>query len=185
MSMIARRTLLLACMAPMLGAPAVGHTQTLPSELTQALPGAGLLGQMRFRYWGFDVYDASLWALPGFGAAAFDAHPVALELRYLRDFDLADIADRSLKEMRRLATPSAEQEQRWRAEIQRVLSSVKKGDRLLGLHRPGQGATFWLNGQARGDIRDAEFARLFFGIWLSPRTSEPALRQALLGKAAP
>jgi hypothetical protein len=33
----------------------------------------------------------------------------------------------------------------------------------------------------RGDIRDAEFARLFFGIWLSPRSSEPAMRQALLG----
>jgi hypothetical protein len=32
-----------------------------------------------------------------------------------------------------------------------------------------------------GDIADAEFARLFFGIWLSPRTSAPALRQALMG----
>ena len=133
MTMIARRSALLACLAPVLGAPAAGRAQALPAELVQALPGAGLLGQMRFRYWGFEVYDASLWALPGFGAAAFDAHPVALELRYLRDFDLADIADRSLKEMRRLATPSAEQEQRWRAEIQRVLTPVKKGDRLPGL----------------------------------------------------
>ena len=34
-------------------------------------------------------------------------------------------------------------------------------------------------------MRDAEFARLFFGIWLSPRTSEPALREALLGPARP
>lgn len=31
-----------------------------------------------------------------------------------------------------------------------------------------------------GEVADPEFARLFFGIWLSPNTSEPALRQALL-----
>jgi hypothetical protein len=34
-----------------------------------------------------------------------------------------------------------------------------------------------------GEVRDATFARLFFGIWLSPRTSEPQLRAALLGLA--
>ena len=31
-----------------------------------------------------------------------------------------------------------------------------------------------------GEVADPEFARLFFGIWLSPNTSEPSLRQALL-----
>ena len=36
-----------------------------------------------------------------------------------------------------------------------------------------------------GDIRDVEFARLFFGIWLLPDTSEPRLRQALLAQATP
>ena len=62
-----------------------------------------------------------------------------------------------------------------------MFPNVKKGDRLLGVQQPGQGAAFWFNGQLRGDIRDAEFARLFFGIWLSPRSSELAMRQALLG----
>ena len=31
-----------------------------------------------------------------------------------------------------------------------------------------------------GEVADAEFSRLFFGIWLSPQTSEPGLRQALI-----
>ena len=65
----------------------------------------------------------------------------------------------------------------------RVFPDVRKGDRLLGLQRPGEAAVFWLNGRLRGEIRDAEFARRFFGIWLSPQTSEPALRRALLGAA--
>ena len=34
-----------------------------------------------------------------------------------------------------------------------------------------------------GEVPDAEFARLFFGIWLSPQTSEPGLRAELI--AAP
>ena len=51
---------------------------------------------------------------------------------------------------------------------------------LTGVHVPDSAARFFLNGKFVGEIRDAEFARLFFGIWLSPRTSEPKLRNALL-----
>ena len=46
------------------------------------------------------------------------------------------------------------------------------------------GARFFVNGQLKGDVREPEFARFFFGIWLSPKTSEPTLRDALLGKVA-
>jgi hypothetical protein len=152
-----------------------------PPELAQDLPAARLLGQQRFRVWGFEVYDARLWTLPGFAAARFEQQPLALELAYLRELKGAAIAERSLKEMRRVGNLTAELEARWLAEMQRLFPDVRRGDRLLGLQRPGEGAFFWLNGQARGELRDAQFARLFFGIWLSPQTSEPALRQALLG----
>ena len=56
---------------------------------------------------------------------------------------------------------------------------------IIGLLLPGQGARFFFNGRASGELAEAEFARLFFGIWLSPRTSEPALREQLLGRKAP
>lgn len=179
----------LACLFTLLAALAAlsplsrAELQPRPAEVAQALPGASVLGQMRFRVWGFEVYDARLWTQPGFAPSTFDSQPLALELAYLRDFEAEDIAERSLKEMRRSATISSDQAQRWLAEMRRVFPNVKKGERLLGVHRPGEGAVFWFNGQMRGEIRDAEFARLFFGIWLSPRTSEPALRQALLGGA--
>ena len=48
---------------------------------------------------------------------------------------------------------------------------------------PGTATRIFVNGTLRGEVRDAEFTRLFFGIWLSPRTSEPRLREALLGPA--
>jgi hypothetical protein len=50
----------------------------------------------------------------------------------------------------------------------------------MGVHLPGNGAQLLVNGKASGEIRDTEFARLFFGIWLSPKTSEPKVRAALL-----
>lgn len=64
-----------------------------------------------------------------------------------------------------------------------TIPSVKKGDRILGVYRPGAGATFLVNGKPVGEILDLELAHLFFGIWLSPTTSEPKLRSALLAGA--
>jgi hypothetical protein len=111
------------------------------------------------------------------------AAAIFLNWRVRYDFVRPIHRKRSLKEMRRSAALAAEQESRWLAEMLRVFPDVRKGDRLLGLQRPGEAAVFWLNGRLRGEIRDAEFARRFFGIWLSPQTSEPALRRALLGAA--
>jgi len=44
---------------------------------------------------------------------------------------------------------------------------------------------FFHNGALRSELRDTDFTRRFFGIWLSPQTSEPKLRQSLLGAALP
>ena len=58
---------------------------------------------------------------------------------------------------------------------------VKAGDRLTGLHLPGQGVRFWHNDRLLGEVPDAQFAQRFFGIWLAPSTSEADMRLALLG----
>lgn len=153
------------------------------AEFKDLLPQAQLLGQTRLTVWGFRIYDARLWAAPGFNADRYASQPLALELAYLRDFDAVDIADRSLKEMRRSASISDAQARQWRLDMQRVFPDVKVGDRIMGVHRPGVGASFWVNGKVGGDILDAEFSKLFFGIWLSPQTSEPAMRTALVSGA--
>ena len=152
-------------------------------ELAGVLPQSRLIGKTRLTVWGFQVYDAKLWAQAGFKPEGFGTQPFALELAYLRDFASKDIAERSITEMRRSATVSDEQAAAWITQMQRVIPNIKKGDRIMGVHRPGTGATFLVNGKAAGDIRDAEFARLFFGIWLSTKTSEPKMRSALIAGA--
>lgn len=163
-----------------LNAPAT-WAQTMPSpEVRSALPTATLGGAGRMRFFGLNIYDARLWVTPGFKPGNYAQNALALELNYLRDLSGQAIAERSLKEMRRAGAIAPEQAQRWLEAMQLAFPDVKAGDRITGMHDPQKGASFWFNGQARSAIADQEFSRLFFGIWLSPATSEPALREQLL-----
>jgi hypothetical protein len=175
-----RRTLLAALAAAPL---AVRANIALPPEVGSELPGARLLGSGRLTFLGLHVYDARLWTADEFAADRFDRHALALELQYGRSLYGRLIAERSLEEMKRQAGFSEQQGERWLASMTQTFPDVGKGDRITGVQRPGQSTRFFLNGALRGELRDAEFTRLFFGIWLAPQTSEPRLRQSLLGPA--
>ena len=184
-----RRTIILASAASGLGAlgmvmPSAARAQEPPPELLAEVPGAQWVGTARMRYFTFNVYDASLWVAPGFSAGRYAQSTFGLQLSYLRSLDGKAIAQRSLAEMRRGASITPAQDERWLSAMQTAFPDVKAGDRITGLHQPGVGARFWFNGMARSAIPDTEFSRLFFGIWLAESTSEPSLRTALLAKAA-
>jgi hypothetical protein len=174
---LARRTLLLA----LAGLPWVARAQ--PAELGAALPGARLLGQGRLTYFGLNVYGARLWVTDGFRADSYASHPLALELEYARSLVGKLIAERSLVEMKKVGPVPDDKAAAWLVAMTQSFPDVAKGDRLTGVCEPGAGMRFFFNGKPSGEVRDSEFAKLFVGIWLSPRSSEPALRQALLGTA--
>jgi hypothetical protein len=179
-SSASRRALLAAGIGTALFAAARPARASLaPSEVAAELPAARLQGSARFRFFGLSVYDARLWV----GERAVDDDwnvPLALEIEYLRSFEGEKIADRSLDEMRRQGEIAPALAERWRREMTRIFPDVRERDRITGVKRPGEVARFFVNGSLRGEVRDGEFARRFFGIWLSPQTSEPALRRALL-----
>ena len=156
-----------------------------PPEVARELPNARLLGSGRLTVMLFHVYDARLWVRDSFTAADASQSPLALELEYARSLEGAQIAARSITEMKRIGEFSDDTAQRWLGSMKQIFVDVKAGDRLTGLQQPGLGARFFLNGKPVGEVRDAEFTRLFFGIWLSPRSSQPALRDALLGARRP
>lgn len=155
-----------------------------PPELQGLIGGVRLQGQMRFRWFGLHVYDGRLWSAERVGAADYAGREFALELAYARRLQGTAIAERSLDEMRRIAEFSDAQAEQWRAFMRGAFPDVQPGDRLTGWHRPGLGVRFFHNAQATRSLADAGFATRFFGIWLSPRSSVPALRQALLGEPA-
>lgn len=169
--------------AALLALPLAAQTRDVPPEVAAALPGARPLGRGTMRFFGLQIYDITL-----FGGAQrigddWAGTPLALAIDYARSFDGRRIAERSLAEMTRQGTIDAATGERWLAAMQRLFPDVQAGDRLTGVQRPGEAALFFLNGSPRGDVRDAAFTRRFFGIWLAPQTSEPALRDSLLGDA--
>lgn len=175
---LSRRSLLAAA----LGWPLLASAQAtaLPPELAGTLPQARLQGSGRLTFLGLHVYDARLWVTEGFRADDYSRQPLAIELEYARTLYGRLIAERSVTEMKKVGDPSPAQAEAWQAEMTKIFPDVAKGDRITGVQQPGEAARFFLNGQPRGELRDAAFAALFFGIWLSPRTSEPKLRQSLI-----
>jgi hypothetical protein len=138
-----------------------------------------MIGQGEMRWFGFQLYDARLWAPPA-GWSVDGAY--ALELRYARDIPSRRLVQASIDEMQRLGGADAEQLGRWRAALERVFPDVRPGEVIVGVHRPQAGAEFYHQGRLTGRIDDPDFARAFFAIWLDPRTREPALRVRLLGQ---
>jgi hypothetical protein len=169
---------------PVQGADATATRPEAPAEVKAELPGARLQGRGRLRFLGLRVYEARLWTAAALPAAEWATQALALELVYARALQGTQIAERSLVEMQRQGEIEAAKAARWLGAMKQVFPDVQSGERITGLLLPGLGARFYFNGQLKGDVRDAEFARLFFGIWLSPRTSEPSLRDALLGKGS-
>jgi len=182
-----RRRVMLALAAPALGGFGPGlRAQTAPSapppELAEALPGARLQGSRRLRYFAFHVYDIRLWSgAQAVTAANWAEQPLALELLYARKLAGRQIAERSLEEMKRQGDIGTAESERWLAAMIAAFPDVADGDRLTGVQLPGQGARFFFNGRLRSELMDATFARRFFGVWLAPESSEPAMREALLG----
>ncbi|MDR7269730.1 hypothetical protein J2X20_002359 [Pelomonas saccharophila] len=162
--------------------PAIADTP-IPAELRASLPQARLQGSGVLRFFGLRVYEARLWTPPGFDAEGYARHPFALELIYDRRLEGQAIAERSVAEMRRVGSFDEAQAKRWLALMTRAFPDVTAGDRLLGLHDGQGGVGFFHNGKLTAQTVDADYARLFFGIWLARQSSAPALRAALLGLA--
>lgn len=152
-----------------------------PAELRSSLPQARVRGSGVLRFFGLRVYEARLWTAPGFEPERYAQQPLALELTYERKLDGPAIAERSVAEMRRIGAFDDEQARRWLALMLAAFPDVAVQDRLLGLHDGRGDVRFFHNGRQTAQVSDADYARLFFGIWLAPQTSAPALRQALLG----
>jgi hypothetical protein len=177
-----RQALLLAACAWVPPSTLAQTPRPVPAELRGEWPGAHLQGSGRMRFLGFQVYDIRLWtAEPRFAEDDWARTPLALEIEYARGFDAKLIAESSIDEMRRSGPIAADAENRWLAAMKGVFPDVKAGDRLTGVQRPGTESRFFHNGALRGEVRDGEFTRRFFGIWLAPSTSEPRLRESLLG----
>jgi Chalcone isomerase-like len=160
--------------------PAIA-SEARPPEVVAAHTAMKLQGRGSMRFLGLSIYDARLWAGSGFTAGQYTAHPFALELQYARALDATAIAERSIVEMRRAGRVEDAQTRAWTDALLRAIPDVVPGDRVTGLHVPGEPTRFFHNGRFTAAVADPAFADRFFGIWLAATTSEPGLRRQLIG----
>ncbi len=154
-------------------------SQTLASNVVEKyIPDAERVGEARFTYMLWDVYDATLHAPKG---NLDKTKPFTLTLSYLRKLDGNAIAERSAEEIRGQGFKDEVKLAGWYSQMKKIFPDVDKDTKLTGVYIPNGTTRFYKNGQEIGEIRDPEFGKYFFGIWLDEKTSEPQLRRQLLG----
>jgi hypothetical protein len=159
---------------------------TCMAQASQAIPDAArvyadswsVLGQAQMRWFGFHLYTAELWS----SRAQFDPASIyALKLTYARFIPGSRLSSVSVDEMRRIGVTDEALLARWKLHMDKLFPDVREGDTLTGVYLPGKGAVFYQGNTLVGEVNDPAFAAAFFGIWLDPRTREPALRLQLIG----
>lgn len=171
----------LVALALLAGGPVLAD---VPPHVDRALGEARAAGSGRLTWFGLHVYDARLYVpTTGFDPRRYTEHRFVLELTYARQLSGRAIAERSDAEIARLGVASEAQRARWLQAMTALFPDVRAGQRLAGVHAPGRGAEFQLDGRPLGRIDDPAFGAAFFAIWLDARTSAPDLRASLLKQA--
>jgi hypothetical protein len=151
---------------------------TKPPAISEIVKAQQPYGTGTLSWFLIPAYDASLWT----DAMHWSMQtPFALSLTYRMSFSSSAIVDRSVKEMKH-DNPSLSDATLagYRTTMASLFPSVASGDRITGLYTLDGTTRFFHNGQLTGQVHDPAFAQAFFGIWLSPQTSEPDLRANLL-----
>ena len=142
------------------------------------VPDIAVVGEGRLTKLFWDIYDARLYAPHG----KWNSNkPFALEISYIREIRGKTIADQSIKEMRTLGFNNEIKLASWHSQIKSIFPDVKTGSKLTGIYTTNKETVFYSGDDRIGVIKDPEFGRLFFGIWLDRNTTAPRLRNQLLG----
>ena len=137
-----------------------------------------LVGEARLKVLFWNVYDAQLYAPQGRWSME---NSYALSLTYLRDLKGRKIAERSIEEIRNQGFSDEAKLTRWFEMLASIIPDVNEQNTIVGVADAQSNTRFFLDGQLIGEIQEPEFTRAFFNIWLGERTSEPELRDQLLG----
>ena len=154
-------------------------TTKAEGRIQEYMNGFQPVGTGRMSVMMMDIYDATLFAADGKWKSD---EPLALQLTYHRDIKGSKIADRSIVEMRKIGINDEIKLADWHNQMRKIFPDVSQGTTLTGVLDAKGDSIFFHDNKEIGRINDQEFGKAFFGIWLNEKTSEPQLRQKLLGE---
>jgi hypothetical protein len=144
----------------------------------QSSAGLKLVGQAQMRWFMFPLYRVSLKTADG--RYQENQYPQMLDILYLRTIDKQDLLTATDNQWIRLGVPQAKRKL-WISQLGKLWPTIKKGDRLAFQVNPDGYNYFIYNGKRIGGVADKQFGKSFLDIWLSPKTSQPGIRQRLIG----
>lgn len=149
-----------------------------------------VVGQATLSWLWLDIYASQLRSPNGEYNQLPDVspHPIALEIRYLRDITRQQLIDATIDQWQKLGVDTA-QRQQWSVNLAEIFPDVSTGDRLVYVSNGKSGEFFFSRAQqverSVGRIDDEAFNDAFLSIWLSPKTEYSALRNQLIGMNRP
>lgn len=138
-----------------------------------------LIGQARFNYMFWHVYDVYLYAENGVYSSD---KPFALKLVYKMDLEGNDIALRSKQEIKKIGFKDKAILEKWYQKMIDIFPDVSNGSELVGIYTKDKRSIFFDKNKKIGEENDPDFGKWFFGIWLSEKNLYPKLNKQLLGK---
>lgn len=131
--------------------------------------GVDLRGMALLRYWGFRVYSAALFLRTG--DSPLDDVPKAFTLKYHRDFSAEDFITSGREVAQKNRDVDFKTVEAGFKQMDKLYRAVKQGDAYTLTYFPGQGTSLYLNDEYLGTVPGADFAKSYFGIWLSEEYS--------------
>lgn len=149
---------------------------------TANLPMRGLY---RFEYFFFPIYSIALYAPESVSTTEgiLADIPKMLVIRYHHRFNRDQIIRGGNEMMKKNPEVNFGSISSAVAQMDRLyMEAVHEEDEYEVSYVPGQGTSLYFNGELRGTVPGAEFAKAYFGIWLSRTPIDEEMRDALLGR---
>jgi hypothetical protein len=175
--MITAKNLATALLCSLLLVPVLhGKEQPRPETTGEEL---ALVGEARLKVMFWSIYESRLYSPDGVYQPG--KRPLRLEIQYLRDIKSKDLVSRTAKEWDSLGVDNPARDA-WLDRLQALWPDVEKNDVLALRIDKDERSHFYMNGNYLGAIEEPAFGEHFTAIWLSPDTSRPEIRLALLGR---
>lgn len=158
------RKLLAVCLFLFLGASA--HAA---DYIGQYVPEARIVGTHRVKMAMWDVYNVTLYAPDGVYAPE---KPFALSLTYHKSIPARTIANHAVTGMRDQGYDYEHKLAQWHERMVNIFPNVQPGTTLTGVTDGKGNVIFTKDKNIIGTIRDREFERYFFGIWLNSEVAK-------------
>ena len=105
-----------------------------------------------------------------------------IHMRFVRDVDKSDMTEAWDEGFKKNAGKNLNAMKSRIAKLNSWMADIKDGQTLTFTYVPGKGVQVMVKGHMKGTIQGADFAQVFFSIWLGPNPPNKGLKKGMLGK---